>query len=477
MKNKYLVPVIFILLYNCKALAQSDLKNTGTLHIGSSSDTFFVAGSFTNSSAASFTNNGIVVIRSDLSNDQGGMNAGIGTLCLNGSSTQTISGSQPFKTYNLVSNNTAGFTLNNDISVSGTHTFLAGMVSTSATPNYMIYEAGSSYTGDSDAKHVNGWVKKIGSTDFTFPVGTATYERTVSLTNLTAAGEFNVRHNRSKTPYFTSLNDPLVLVDTAEYWTINKISGAGAKVTMNWDRSKVPFPLLMMSDIRATYYDGSLWKSIGGTASGNVSTIGSVISGGVSTFNANFTIGSVSSVLPLQILDFTANYSIGLAKIKWVTSNELNVSRYELQRSNDAMNFTTIALKYPFYHGNTSIYDHDDRVNLHGTIFYRLKIINSDNQVELSNIVTVSPGSNDINFYIMKNPIAGAIDIFAEASFKGRYNYSIIDNNGQLLQSGILEITNAGKQTILLRPGLLRGVYFLSVWNSEHLLQKSILKG
>jgi hypothetical protein len=146
------------------------------------------------------------------------MTVGTGTLFLNGSSAQSVNGTQVFKTYNLVTNNAAGITLNNNLSVTGVHTYTAGIITTSATPNYMIYEAGSSYTGSSDSRHVNGWVKKTGNTNFTFPVGNATYERSIALTNLTASGEFNVKHNFILTPSRYSLYNPLVYVDSAEHW-------------------------------------------------------------------------------------------------------------------------------------------------------------------------------------------------------------------------------------------------------------------
>ncbi len=151
--------------------AQTNVTNTGTLYISTSSDILHVTGDFTNNSGSALTNNGNLYVKQNLSNSQSAMAVGTGTLYLNGTSAQTVSGSQPFKTYNFVSNNSSGITLNNNLSVSGTHTFTSGLITTSATPNYLIYETGSSYSGNGDTKHVNGWVKKSGNTNFTFPVG------------------------------------------------------------------------------------------------------------------------------------------------------------------------------------------------------------------------------------------------------------------------------------------------------------------
>ena len=137
--------------------AQVNLQNTGILYSTGSSDILYINGDFTNTSAASLTNNGSLYVRQNLTNDQVFASIGNGTLYLNGTAAQSVNGLQTFKTYNLTTNNMAGITLNNNLSVANSHAFTAGLITTSATPNYLIYEAGSSYSGDNDSRHVNGW--------------------------------------------------------------------------------------------------------------------------------------------------------------------------------------------------------------------------------------------------------------------------------------------------------------------------------
>ncbi|MBK8495515.1 MAG: hypothetical protein IPL50_11160 [Chitinophagaceae bacterium] len=146
------------------------LTNKGILQINTDAS-IIVFTHFNNTATGQLENNGNFYIKGNIANDQPAMNAGAGTLFVNGSTTQTFTGSNTFKTFNFVSNNPTGILLNNDLSVGGTHNFISGLITTSATPNYMIYEAGSSYTGSSDSRHVVGWVKKTGSTDFAFPRG------------------------------------------------------------------------------------------------------------------------------------------------------------------------------------------------------------------------------------------------------------------------------------------------------------------
>ena len=65
----------------------------------------------------------------------------------------------------------------------------------------------------------------------------------LALSSLGASSEFAVKAQPFYLPpNYLSLYAGLVIVDTSEYWTINRISGTSAVVTMNWDASKVPVP-------------------------------------------------------------------------------------------------------------------------------------------------------------------------------------------------------------------------------------------
>lgn len=465
---------MLLLMLPLASLSQVAVQNNGILYVSNSADILHINGSFTNASGAALTNNGMFYISQDLSNSQSSMAVGTGTLTLNGSSLQTISGTQTFKTYNLVTNNAAGFLLNNNLSASGVHSYTNGMITTSATPNYMIYEAGSSYSGSSDARHVIGWVKKIGNTSFTFPVGNASYERPVSLSTLSASSEFNVRYNVAVTPNYNNLNTPLVLVDTSEYWTINRVSGGTAQVTMNWDVSKVPFPNVMLSSIRASYYNGSLWSNIGGSATGVVASAGSVTSNSTNIFNTNFVIASTSFVLPLKIISFTASRSNGYTKINYTIGNELNVNRYELEKSDDGINFHTIHTHTAFNRDGTEFYSYNDNSALKGTAFYRLKVTELSSRVSYSPVVSVTDHSKEL--YVIKNPVDESIEIYASASAGGTYSYVISTTNGQAMQTGSLDIKQPGIYSIKLRSLFAAGSYVLVMKSKEISMQKMIIK-
>src|SRR6476646_7789409 len=127
---------ILLLLFCVYTHGQQAVTNSGILqiHTGASVSGF---GNFTNTSTATFVINGNLHVKGHLINDQAAIAIGTGTLYLDGTSSQIVAGAQTFKTYHLNTNNSSGITLNNNMSISGTHTFAAGIITSSVTPNYL----------------------------------------------------------------------------------------------------------------------------------------------------------------------------------------------------------------------------------------------------------------------------------------------------------------------------------------------------
>ncbi|MEN9523658.1 MAG: hypothetical protein RL065_2035 [Bacteroidota bacterium] len=361
-----LVNALILFLFKTEVNAQVAVTNQGTLYVSGSSDILYVNGSFDNQSTSALTNNGSFYLLGDLSNTESGMTAGSGRLYLQGSSAQTISGTQAFKTYDLTTNNSSGFTLNNDLSVSGTHTFSSGVLSTSAS-NYLIYQSGATYTGDGDSKHVNGWVKKIGTQDFDFPVGNGSMERVAGIRALSTSSDFQCRYYQS-TPNTSSVltSSGLTTVNSNEYWYIDRNSGGTAKVYMTWNVLKRALSLgtSFLSYVQVAHYTSSNWQSETGTATGSLLTSGSITSGTLNSFSP-FTFGSGNAVLPVAIRDLNvkclgnSEYELswvathddgdGIYHINYLNNdnNKVDISQLMPQRGNDIYYTTKVTLTEP----------------------------------------------------------------------------------------------------------------------------------
>lgn len=461
-----------VLLAAAGIQAQDAFRNSGNLQVypGASICSY---GAFSNSSTGVVVNNGNLYIKGSITNDQPAMTAGSGVLYLNGSAAQTVNGAQPFKTYQLVTNNTNGITLNNDLSVAGLHTFTNGLIVTSATPNYLVYEAGASYTGDGDNSHVNGWVKKLGNTAFTFPVGDNAYERAVAVSNLPAASELNCRYH-TVTPNTVSMQSPIINVNPNEYWEINEVSGGTAQVTLNWNSSKVTFPHYLLSDLRATYYNGSQWVNEGGNASGDVSTAGSITSTAMSSYGF-FAIGSIGYILPMNFISVSAQRKTGITEVRWKTASEENVDHYEVERMNVNGSFSRIGSVNSHNSQNETEYMYPDGLPLMGTAMYRIRSVDRDGQYNYSRVVSVSQNDRGAAFVVLNNPAHEAIYISASAAYKGSYHYELFSTSGQLVQSGVLTISGGDVVAIPLTIKTVMGIYLLNIKNGEHRFSKQIM--
>lgn len=469
--------IVFIsgILLSSLAHSQQAIRNTGNLqiHTGAHVSGF---GDFTNTSTAVLVNNGNLYLKRAVTNDQASIAPGTGTLYLNGSTAQAIGGTTAIRTLNLVTDNTAGITLNSNLNVTGTHTFTNGIINTSATPNYMVYEAGSSHSGSGDSRHVNGWVKKLGTTNFTFPVGNGTVLRTIALSSLSASSEFNAKYF-AITPFTTSMVSPVWDVNDPEYWTVNKISGGNAVVTLNWNYSKVYFPNWIVNDIMVAGYNGTAWVNNGGLglATGTAATTGTVASNSISSFNL-FTFGSRTYILPLTLVNFSAQRQNDHTRITWETTSEYNMSTFVVERSDDNINFYAIGDVVARNRMQQEIYETRDNRPIYGTAYYRLRCVDNSNQQKYSQVVPVTVANATDLLTLAINPVSDRIILLAGAGLTGQYDYSLSSIGGQLVQKGKLTIQYGGQQTILLDQKTKAGAYLLKVNSSTRQFTFKVIK-
>jgi hypothetical protein len=429
-------------------------------------------GNFINTSSAALVNDGNLYIKSDLNSNQPAMSSGAGTLYLDGAAMQTIDGAQPFKTFNLVTGNNTGLLLNANLHVSGAHNFTSGIITTAATPNYLVYEAGSSYTGSGDNRHVNGWVMKNGTTGFIFPVGNGTVLRTININSLSASSEFAVKYGAS-TPNTAQLQAPLVMIDPNEYWEVSKVSGGTAQLTMNWDNTKVAIPSWIEQDIRVAGYNGSVWSSQGGTASGNIATTGAITSNSISSFS-RFTFGSTSTILPLTLLNFDAKRKNNGTEITWKTAEEQHVSHFVVERSENGVAFYPIGKLSARNSGRTEHYVLTDEKPIATTAYYRLKSIDLDGSSTLSHIVRVSEADAG-NMLLVNNPVRDKILLTARGGLTGEFDYSLYDMNGKTVQRGKVNLRTNTQVAVPIVASIPPGTYTINLHKASLFISKKII--
>jgi len=112
-----------------------------------------------------------------------------------------------------------------------------------------------------------------------------------------------------------------------------------------------------------------------------------------------------SSLLPLDLIDFTGELVDGELILSWLTTNEVNFSHFELQVSKDSRTFNaeeviSIPLKAS---GNFNIYKASNIKIGREDIYARLKMIDLNGEYEYSEVLRFEGRVNKVNVY--PNPL------------------------------------------------------------------------
>jgi hypothetical protein len=472
-----------LLLYLMTALsctaASAQFYNNGTFFVGTSG-VLYINSSYTNTTAADYQNNGTVYITGNLVNSQASMPAGTGRTYFNGTGTQTLSGTQPFRNLNINIDNETGLILANRLAVgdttSGLLTFTAGIITTGTSTEDVYFYPGSAYSGYDSLRGVIGYVTKSGNTDFDFPLITGTHPADLLLTGLTGDADFQVLYTGSGYGQYNT-DGSLVPggVFGGEWWNVARNAGtAGAEVNLKWDDARKPLMHTEPANLVVAHFTGGSWTNAGGTSSSPANSGVGIVgpSNSLSSFSP-FTFGSTGVPLPIILSSFTVTDESCKAFLTWTTSIEQNAVSFDIQQSADAISFATV--------GNVRA--NDAPSTYHATVaqssqeaYYRLRLNNQDGSVVYSNIdeLTLSclTGADRLSIYPNPLPAGGMAMVNLTTSVnRGPVNLQVYDAQGRKVYSAMVSVTSGLNQFNIPARGLAQGIYSVilvgSDWKSE----------
>jgi len=152
--------------------------------------------------------------------------------------------------------------------------------------------------------------------------------------------------------------------------------------------------------------------------------------------------------------------------IQWNVDNEVNIKQYEVQKSADGSNFTSIAQQKPTANnGGSAVYVSADVNPVTGFNYYRVKSIDIDGKTSYTNVVKVSIGSIKQDISIYPNPITdGMIHLQFLDEPAGKYNIRLLNKLGQVMLQKLVNRAD-GNSTELIKwdYNLAHGIYELEV--------------
>jgi hypothetical protein len=362
--------------------------------------------------------------------------------------------------YDLVTDNTASATasgtaintnagngalnIEQEARVTNTHTFANGML---WTPRgqwkhaFLHYESAGAYSGATDARHIDGYAAKSGSTNFDFPIGDGTRLRASGIV-APAIGTYKSAYFQKNAQNGTTgisgnnastgpLNGGIMKVNATEFWDIDGTAASNFKlIALNsvagysdWGTS-TNFADSDPVFIKITGFDP--WENLGiNTSPATLTDDGAFVTTTATTPDPNYsayTWASTSLTLPIEILSFTAQKRGEAVSLQWTTASEEGSSHFDVERSADGRNFTFIGRVNAAGSSTAErTYGLDDLIPAKGMNYYRLKLVDVSGIYEYSTVRSVDFKSKQgIVRNIEPNPTTGRLDVqFSEKVTQG----------------------------------------------------------
>jgi len=191
--------------------------------------------------------------------------------------------------------------------------------------------------------------------------------------------------------------------------------------------------------------------------------------------NTQQTLVFLFSPLPVTLLSFQAALDGNVVNVSWTTSHEDKLKRYEVQRSTNGVDFSTIGTAQP---GKTA-YLFKDKQPVAGYNYYRLRSVDIDGSQSFSTMVLVNVKNGaDIISSLYPNPATGNAILKLQGSVDGNVLLQVLDEQGRLITAKQFGVQHTREFKAPLDLGSLsKGSYVLRITvNDKTYLHKLLIQ-
>jgi Secretion system C-terminal sorting domain len=213
----------------------------------------------------------------------------------------------------------------------------------------------------------------------------------------------------------------------------------------------------------------ALWYNLGGTTA--------VLPAGIYTykvflndfgnFDNAFLCVTPGCVLPVKVTDFKALNNKCNPNLQWKSTSEINLKQFDIEVSEDGINFTTIGTVNASGGLFEKLYNFENINQTNKVSFYRLKMIDNDGQFKVSDILTFRKNCGAENvFTVFPNPVGNTMQInFYDSKNTDGSMVKIFSATGGLIK----EVYVKNGTSLVDVSSLPAGFYLLSVMTSDNI--------
>ncbi len=383
-------------------------------------------------------------------------------------------------------------TLNSPLSITNALTFTSGYFVTGAT-NILTMGAGSSSSGGGYESFVSGPMKKVGTTNYTFPVGKIVgseyHYGPIGIGSLGATSyEYTTEYKRAsgytQGPISAAATAAgLSHISRCEYWDLTRTGGpATIAVTLSWS-SNAYWPSNCYNNayvdnvpklVVVPFKSNNEWGDNFGqnsTGTGNQPYISTITWNAAVDYN-KFILGSIDwrfNPLPFNLLKFTALAKASTVDLEWTVNGNDEQQEYVLEKSVDGIHFTELVRVAALDNLATASYLRTDLQPVNGLNHYRVTAYSKTGEFRKSQVIQVWFGQKQGKLSVFPNPVTGTqVNLVTAGLLKGVYNVQLLAADGKLLLSTRLVHDGLQSvQSVQLPVTMSKGVYWLQLSNDR----------
>ena len=180
------------------------------------------------------------------------------------------------------------------------------------------------------------------------------------------------------------------------------------------------------------------------------------------------------SILPVTLIDFRGNLNEGSVLLNWTVTNEVNMSQYIVERSQNGTVFTEVGKLAATGNGTTrKDYTMTDEVRfLTGKVYYRLKQVDRNGRVAYSSILVFKLDGQSVNsIAVNPNPANDYFVLKFGVANEGNATIRIVDMFGKVVSVENRKV-NVGSNALSFKANYAAGTYSVQV-----LVNSEVMKG
>ena len=179
-----------------------------------------------------------------------------------------------------------------------------------------------------------------------------------------------------------------------------------------------------------------------------------------------------TAILPVTWLSFTAQKTYNnIVNLAWTIANEVNNDHYEVERSNDGVNFSGIGTVASLNNNSQTVlsYSYADKQAISGIVYYRIKQVDKDGKHSYSSVQTVTLSTNEAalwQVYPTLSTTGGSTAIYLKGDV-GKLQLLLTDISGKIVYQSNNNSTTTGQQISIPLNNCTKGVYLLKIISNK----------